>query len=231
MRNWYHLNISSIPYIHEHSLQCTSIHGAFSLLFVSPCQFPLSPLLYPLQLTWNPPSCDRIRPPQSQVACKLISLVPPFTQTLPPPNSQNPNCPRLRNNPASSVRNSTEEAFAWAQYLWFSPHIDQVKRREGQEIDGRHDTLDGHGWTSSPSQTYILSYRVYNYLVSGEDAESRFLCILAIHIGWRTLEAGEGCRTKEAIVAKGHWRLNLYSRFRTAAVAVVCRTYKTVAPG
>ena len=41
------------------------------LAFVSPCQFPLSPLLYPLLLTWNPPSCDRNRPPQSQVACKL----------------------------------------------------------------------------------------------------------------------------------------------------------------
>ncbi len=50
-----------------------------------------------------------------------------------------------------------------------------MKRREGQEIDGQHDTLDDHGWTSSPSQTYMLSYSVYNYLVSGEDEESRFV--------------------------------------------------------
>ncbi len=63
------------------------------LAFISPCQFPFSPPLYPLLLTWNPPSCDRICPPRSQVACKLTSLVPPFTQTLPPLNSQNPNCP------------------------------------------------------------------------------------------------------------------------------------------
>ncbi len=44
----------------------------------SPCfNLPLlvSPL-YPLLLTWNPPSCDRNRPPQSQVACKLTPLVP-----------------------------------------------------------------------------------------------------------------------------------------------------------
>jgi hypothetical protein len=32
--------------------------------------------LYPLLLTWNPPSCDRNRPPQSQVACKLTPLIP-----------------------------------------------------------------------------------------------------------------------------------------------------------
>ncbi len=40
----------------------------------SPCfNFPL---LISLLLTWNPPSCDRNRPPQSQVACKLTPLVP-----------------------------------------------------------------------------------------------------------------------------------------------------------
>ncbi len=82
------------------------------LAFISPCQFPFVSLLQPFLLTWNPPSCDRICPPRSQVACKLTSLVPPLTQTLPPPNSQNPNCPAphdddLRNNPASSVRNNS----------------------------------------------------------------------------------------------------------------------------
>jgi hypothetical protein len=58
----------------------------------SPCfSFPLAdspllpfvPLSSPLLLTWNPPSCDRIRPPQPQVACKLTSLDPPFPQILP----------------------------------------------------------------------------------------------------------------------------------------------------
>jgi hypothetical protein len=63
------------------------------LAFISPCHFPFSPPLCPLLLTWNPPSCDRNRPPRSQVACKLTPLVPPLTQTLPLPNSQNPNWP------------------------------------------------------------------------------------------------------------------------------------------
>ncbi len=47
----------------------------------SPCL--LSPLAsspcYPFQspsLTWNPPSCDRIRPPWSPFACKLTSPFP-----------------------------------------------------------------------------------------------------------------------------------------------------------
>jgi hypothetical protein len=63
-----------------------NVHGAFPLLFVPLANSPLSPfapLSDPLLLTWNPPSCDRIRPPQSQVACKLTSSDPPFSQTLP----------------------------------------------------------------------------------------------------------------------------------------------------
>jgi hypothetical protein len=56
-----------------------NIRGAFPLPFSfpfadSPC--PLAPLSDPLLLTWNPPSCDRIRPPWSQVACKLTSPFP-----------------------------------------------------------------------------------------------------------------------------------------------------------
>jgi hypothetical protein len=39
--------------------------------FYLPLPIPLPPCLYPLILTWNPPSCDRNRPPQSQVDCKL----------------------------------------------------------------------------------------------------------------------------------------------------------------
>ncbi len=57
----------------------------------SPCF--LSPLanslllsfLTPLYLLGNPPSCDRISPPWSQVACKLTSPSQPFPQSLPPP--------------------------------------------------------------------------------------------------------------------------------------------------
>ncbi len=85
------------------------------LAFISPCWFPFASPWSPfsaLLLTWNPPSCDRIRPPRSQVACKLTSLDPTLSPNPPPPNSQNPSYPAphwddLRKNPASSVRNST----------------------------------------------------------------------------------------------------------------------------
>ncbi len=52
------------------------------LPFYLPLLIPLcSPFCSPL-LTWNPPSCDRIRPPWSLVACKLNSSFPspcPYT--------------------------------------------------------------------------------------------------------------------------------------------------------
>jgi hypothetical protein len=38
--------------------------------------FPFAPLCSPFPLTWNPPCCDRIRPPRSQVARKLTSPFP-----------------------------------------------------------------------------------------------------------------------------------------------------------
>jgi hypothetical protein len=63
-----------------------NIHGAFPLLFLLPLLIPLClPLLpfHPLLLTWNPPSCDRIRPPRSQVACKLTSPVPTLSSNPP----------------------------------------------------------------------------------------------------------------------------------------------------
>jgi hypothetical protein len=61
----------------------TIIMHTFGLytLVLSPCFFLplLIPFLLPSQaplLTWNPPCCDRIRPPWSQVARKLISSFP-----------------------------------------------------------------------------------------------------------------------------------------------------------
>ncbi len=53
----------------------------FPLLFLSPGWLPF---VYSLLLTWHPPSCDRNRPPRSQVACKLTPFAPPFTQSTPP---------------------------------------------------------------------------------------------------------------------------------------------------
>ncbi len=82
----------------------------------SPCLYlplllPLSSPLYPLLLTWNPPSCDRNRPPRSQVACKLTPFAPPFTQLSPPSKFPEPNCPApyyddLGNIPDPFIRNS-----------------------------------------------------------------------------------------------------------------------------
>jgi hypothetical protein len=59
----------------------------------------LTPLCLPIQppstyLTWNPPSCDRIRPPRSKVACKLTSPVP--TLSPKPSPLQIPRTPATR---------------------------------------------------------------------------------------------------------------------------------------
>jgi hypothetical protein len=82
-------NVTGIHYVHEHRLQYTWCNPlAFYLPLLNP---PCSPFELPL-LTWNPPGCDRIRPPRSQVACKLTY---PFTTLSPiPPPSKFPE-PRL----------------------------------------------------------------------------------------------------------------------------------------
>ncbi len=79
--NWYHSNDTGIHYVHDAD---HNIHGAIPLLFISPCWFLFAPPLNPLYLLGNPPGCDRIRPPWSQVACKLTS---PFStlSPIPPP--------------------------------------------------------------------------------------------------------------------------------------------------
>jgi hypothetical protein len=72
--NWYHSNVTGIPYIHEHRLRYTWRNPLANSL--------LLPFLTPLYLLGNPPSCDRIRPPWSPVACKLNSPFPspcPYT--------------------------------------------------------------------------------------------------------------------------------------------------------
>ncbi len=69
--NWY-LSINSVtPIYTQTQVTIYSYTWRIPLALISPCWFPLSSPLYPLLLTWNPPSCDRNRPPQSQVACKL----------------------------------------------------------------------------------------------------------------------------------------------------------------
>ncbi len=78
--------------------QITMYMAHFPCFIVFLCRFPftpLTPLSNPLSLTGNPPCCDRIRPPRSQVACKLTSPFSTPFPTLPPPNSQNPGYQRL----------------------------------------------------------------------------------------------------------------------------------------
>jgi hypothetical protein len=78
-------------------------HGAFPLLYL-PLLFPLAPLSVPLSLTWNPPCCDRIRPPRSQVACKLTPLDPPSPQPSPFRIPRTPNTPRLNKTTSGTTR-------------------------------------------------------------------------------------------------------------------------------
>ncbi len=74
-----------------------NIHGTFPLLLSPLADSLLLPLLTPFYLLGNPPSCDRIHPPWSQVACKLTSPFPTLFP-IPPPS-------KFPGNPASLVRN------------------------------------------------------------------------------------------------------------------------------
>jgi hypothetical protein len=103
--NWYHSKRL------KHSFMYTNtdynIHGAFPLLFLLPLLIPLClPLLplHPLLLTWNPPSCDRISPPRSQVACKLTSSVPTLSPNPPPSKFPEPQLP------SASLRRPQEQS-------------------------------------------------------------------------------------------------------------------------
>ncbi len=60
---------------------------------------PLLPLfpLFPFPLTWNPPSCDRIRPPLSWVARKLTPVFPSHAHLAPYPKSRPPGVSQTRN--------------------------------------------------------------------------------------------------------------------------------------
>ncbi len=89
--NWHHSIVQSFHYIREHSYIYTWRNSTGFLL--SPCWLPFVSPLYPLLLTWHPPSCDRNRPPLSQVACKLTPFAPPFTQLSLPSQFPEPQLP------------------------------------------------------------------------------------------------------------------------------------------
>jgi hypothetical protein len=79
------------------------MYMAHSPCFIdSPCRFPFcSPFcpIRPLSFTWNPPCCDRIRPPCPQVIRKL-------TLPFPSPGSYTPHSkiPTPRSFPTPNIR-------------------------------------------------------------------------------------------------------------------------------
>jgi hypothetical protein len=88
MLSRYHSNVQSFRYIHGTT---TYVHGAIPQAFCSPLLVPLClPFVSPLTYL-APSSCDRNRPPRSQVACKRTPFAPPFTQ--PTPSLQIPRTP------------------------------------------------------------------------------------------------------------------------------------------
>ncbi len=68
--------------------------------------FPLLPFgspLCPYPTYLAPSSCDRNRPPPSQVACKLTPFAPPHPVDPPHPNSQNPANPAPNNDDLGTI--------------------------------------------------------------------------------------------------------------------------------
>ncbi len=74
--NWYHSITTSIPLYTP--ARTWFIYMAHSPCFFFPLLIPFFSPFYPSLLTWNPPCCDRICPPCSQVARKLTS---PFSKS------------------------------------------------------------------------------------------------------------------------------------------------------
>ena len=80
-----------------HTLQ---LHIYMAWFLLPSSRFPLAPLaiplllpLVPLSTYLAPSSCDRNRPPPSQVACKLTLFAPPFTHCPALPGFPEPQLP------------------------------------------------------------------------------------------------------------------------------------------
>ncbi len=86
--------IINVIQLFSHSIAHTAhlhIHMAHFPLLYYPLLAPLCSPFVSLPTYLAPSSCDRNRPPQSQVACKLTPFAPPFTQ--PTPSLQIPRTP------------------------------------------------------------------------------------------------------------------------------------------
>jgi hypothetical protein len=78
-----------------HTIHLHIYMAHFPLLPSPLAGFPLLPFVF-LSTYLAPSSCDRNRPPPSQVACKLTPFAPPFTQlTHPLQIPRTPPAPRL----------------------------------------------------------------------------------------------------------------------------------------
>jgi hypothetical protein len=100
-------------------------------------QFPLLPLLTPLCLPFvslstylAPSSCDRNRPPPSQVACKLTPFAPLHPVDPPLLNSQNPTCPAPNNDDLGNILALGVQNNENRQNLFCRIHIDRKELSE-----------------------------------------------------------------------------------------------------
>ncbi len=92
-----------------HTLQ---LHIYVACFLLYPLPNPLAPLAVPLLLPFvplstylAPSSCDRTRPPSSQVACKLTLFAPPFAQLFHPFQlPRNPTAQRLTKTTLGPLR-------------------------------------------------------------------------------------------------------------------------------
>ncbi len=91
-------------------LMVQSLFAHTPQLHIYMAQFPLLPLPIPLCLPFvspstylAPSSCDRNRPPPSQVACKLTPFAPLHPVDPPFPNSRSPNCPAPNNDDLGNI--------------------------------------------------------------------------------------------------------------------------------
>ncbi len=104
----------------------TPLHIQYSYIYTwrnSPCFSPplLAPLCFPFVSPFTylaPSSCDRNRPPQSQVACKLTLFAPPFTHPTPPLQiPRTPTALRLTKTTSGIIRlllSGTGSFFQWS---------------------------------------------------------------------------------------------------------------------
>ncbi len=137
MHNWYH-STSQTFYIYtdtDYNVQLYMAHSScFYLPLLTPLCLPLAPLSTPFYLLGTLLAVTESVHLGLRLLVNWPPLFQPFPQTLPPPNSQNPNYPaphkdNLRKNPASSVRNnyppfylishSVQYSFLWHVHTFF----------------------------------------------------------------------------------------------------------------